>query len=250
MTRAARSSQWGMEKGRARISRKGRGAGATARAGVCPVGEAVRCTRRVEGVAALATVAHRLLRLSGSRRKRRANNTDQVRSDKAAQKMAGTLIRTIAPLIKSDQVPGIGPAYRAGASLLSLSDKASILLLFFEQLTERLVEAQSAVAQGSPRHPAPCPCQYSLECIQKLQKSARYCFCTAIKTHALCPMRNTEHIFLKLMSRSIFPCKEGFLLVCLTPLVVWLNVGQGERHYCVRYAFSHSTEIDRTDLQS
>jgi len=47
MTRAARSSQWGMGKGRARISREGRGAGATARAGVCPVGEAVRCTRRV-----------------------------------------------------------------------------------------------------------------------------------------------------------------------------------------------------------
>jgi len=78
MTRAARSPQWGTGKGRARISREGRGAGATARAGVCPVGEAVRCTRRVERVAALATVAHSLFLSSGSRSKRRANDTDQV----------------------------------------------------------------------------------------------------------------------------------------------------------------------------
>jgi len=78
MISAAQSPQWGMGMGRARISREGRGAGATARAGVCPVGEAVRCTRRVAGVAALGTVAHSLLRLSGSRRKRRANDTDQV----------------------------------------------------------------------------------------------------------------------------------------------------------------------------
>jgi len=45
-------------------------------------------------------------------------------------KMAGTLNRTIAPLIQFDQVPGIGSAYRAGASLLSLSEKASISLRF------------------------------------------------------------------------------------------------------------------------
>ena len=78
MTRAARSPQWGMGKRRARISRDGSGAGTTARAGVCAVGEAVRCTRRVEGVAALATVAHSLFRLSGSRGKRPANDTDPV----------------------------------------------------------------------------------------------------------------------------------------------------------------------------
>ena len=60
MTRAARSPQWGRGKGRARISREGSGAGATACAGLCPVGEAVRCTRRVEGVATLTTVAHSL----------------------------------------------------------------------------------------------------------------------------------------------------------------------------------------------
>ena len=77
MTRAAWSPQW-KGKGRARMSREGRGAGATSRAGVCPVGEAVRCTRHVEEVAALASVMHSLFRLSGSRRKRWANDTDQV----------------------------------------------------------------------------------------------------------------------------------------------------------------------------
>ena len=90
----------------------------------------------------------------------------QIKSDpmRLPKKKAGTLIRTIAPLIKFDQVPGIGPAYRAGASLLSLSDKASISLLSRKQLTERLVKAQSTDAQGSPRHPTPYPRQYSLEC--------------------------------------------------------------------------------------
>ena len=99
----------------------------------------------------------------------------RIKSDpmRPPKKKAGTLIRTIAPLIKYDQVPRIGPAYRAGASHLSLSDKASISLLFFKQLTERLSNAQSAVAQGSPRHARPHHRQYSLKCTQALQKSAR-----------------------------------------------------------------------------
>jgi len=78
MTRAARSPQLEMGKGCARILRDGRGAGATARAGVCPMSEAVRCTRRVEGVAALTTASHSLIRLSGSRRERREHETNQI----------------------------------------------------------------------------------------------------------------------------------------------------------------------------
>jgi len=150
--------------------------------------------------------------------------SDQIRLPK---KQAGKLIRTVAPLITFGQVPGIGPVYRAGASLLSLSDKASILVRFFQQLPERLVKAQSAVAQGSSRHPTPYPRLYSLECTQKLLKSARYFFRTAIKTQTWRPMRNTEHIFLKLMSHSIFLCQEVLLAACLTPLLVRLNMGRG-----------------------
>jgi len=83
----------------------------------------------------------------------------QIKSDpmRLPKKQAGTLIRTIATLIKFDQVPGIGPAYRAGASHLSLSDKAAISLRFCKQLTKMLFKAQSAVAQGSPRHPTSYP---------------------------------------------------------------------------------------------
>jgi len=43
-----------------------------------PVGEAVLSTRPMEGIAAPTTVAHSLFLLSGSWRKRRANDTDQV----------------------------------------------------------------------------------------------------------------------------------------------------------------------------
>jgi len=162
----------------------------------------------------------------------------------------GTLIRTIAPLMKSDQVPRIGPAYRSGAALLSLSDKASISPLFCKQLTERLFKAQSAVAQGSPRHPTPYPRPYSLDCTLKLQNAARYVFCTAIKTHTWSPMRNTEHILLKLTSRSIFLCQEVFLLVCLTPLLVRLNMGQGDGHQCERYTFRRVAHAPRTQVVS
>ena len=156
----------------------------------------------------------------------------QIKSDpmRLPKKQAGTLIRTIATLIKFDQVPGIGPAYRAGASLLSLSHKALISLLFCKQLNERLVKAQLAVAQGSPRHPTPYPRQYSLECTQELRRAARYSFFKAIKIHTWCPMCNTEHIFLKLMRRAFFLFQEVLPLVRLTPLLVRLNMGQGDRH--------------------
>ena len=142
----------------------------------------------------------------------------------------GRLIRTVASLITFCQVPGIGPVYRAGASLLSLSDKASILVLFCKQLPETLVQAQLALAQGSPRHPTPYPRLYSLERPKNCKNWHATFFYTAIQTQTWQPMRNTEHIFLKLMSHSIFLCQEFHFLTCRPPLLVRLNMGRGDRH--------------------
>jgi len=107
---------------------------------------------------------------------------------------AGTLIRAIAPHIKFVQVPGIEPASEAGASRLSLSDKDSMSLLLCKQLTERLVKAQSTVAQVLPRHPTPYLRQYSPECTQELQISACYIFFFRPSRHipgAQCATRST-----------------------------------------------------------
>jgi len=43
-------------------------------------------------------------------------------------------------------------------------------------------------------------------------------------------MRITKRIFVKLMSRFIFLSEEVLLFVCLTILLVQLNMGQGDRH--------------------
>jgi len=185
-----------MGKGRARIFREGRGAGATARAGVCPVDEAVRCTRLVERVSALATAAHSLFRWSGSRRKRRAKDTYQVLSDEAAKKQGRHAHSSDSPPHQICPSSWNRTGIRS-RRFTSLAVRQGFNVAPFVQTADRKARQgpiDSCAGVATSPNTIPSPVQPRVH-PGTANISLLHFFFSAIKTHTWCPMRNTEHIY-------------------------------------------------------